>query len=78
MDIEEYVALTFNANQMIMTLDDGYQIVSDKYIPANYNSKTLEEFNGKYYSPELNAYYTFRTEENTLVANHTRLVAILN
>nr|WP_319512665.1 serine hydrolase domain-containing protein [uncultured Draconibacterium sp.] len=73
MDIEEYVALTFNANQMIMTLDDGYQIVSDKYIPANYNSKTLEEFNGKYYSPELNAYYTFRTEENTLVANHTRL-----
>ncbi len=73
MDIEEYVALTFNADQMIMTLDDGYQIVSDKYIPANYNSKTLEEFNGKYYSPELNAYYTFRTEENTLVANHTRL-----
>ena len=73
MDIEEYVALTFNANQMIMTLDDGYQIVSDKYIPANYNSKTLEEFNGRYYSPELNAYYTFRTEENTLVANHTRL-----
>jgi hypothetical protein len=73
MDIEEYVALTFNADQMIMTLDDGYQIVSDKYIPANYNSKTLKEFNGKYYSPELNAYYAFRTEENTLVANHTRL-----
>jgi hypothetical protein len=73
MDIEEYVALTFNADQMIMTLDDGYQIVSDKYIPANYNSKTLKEFNGKYYSPELNAYYAFRTEENLLVANHTRL-----
>ncbi|MCB2209225.1 MAG: beta-lactamase family protein [Bacteroidetes bacterium] len=73
MDIEEYVALSFNADQMIMTLDDGYQIVSDKYIPANYNFKTLEEFNGIYYSPELNAYYTFRTEENTLVANHTRL-----
>jgi hypothetical protein len=73
MDIEEYVALSFNGDQMIITLDDGYQIVSDKYIPANYNSKTLKEFNGKYYSPELNAYYTFRTEENLLVANHTRL-----
>lgn len=73
MDIEAYVAISFNGDQMIITLDDGYQIVSDKYIPANYNSKTLEEFNGRYYSPELNAYYTFRTEENTLVANHTRL-----
>lgn len=73
MGIEEYVALSFNADQMIMTLDDGYRIVSDKYIPANYNSKTLQEFNGRYYSPELNAYYTFRTEENILVANHTRL-----
>lgn len=73
MAIEEYVALSFNADQMIMTLDDEYKIVSDKYIPANYNSKTLEEFIGRYYSPELNAYYTFRTEENILVANHTRL-----
>jgi len=73
MNIKEYVALSFNADQMIMTLDDGYKIVSDKYIPANYNSKTLREFNGRYYSPELNAYYTFSTDENTLVANHTRL-----
>ncbi|WP_299336303.1 serine hydrolase [uncultured Psychroserpens sp.] len=73
MVLDEYVSVAFNSNKMIVTLDDGYQIVSEKYSPADYNSKTLEEFKGKYYSPELNAYYTFNTEENTLVANHTRL-----
>ncbi|MEM6686959.1 MAG: hypothetical protein AAF617_14350, partial [Bacteroidota bacterium] len=73
MDREEYIAISFNADQMIITLDDGYQIISYKYTPANYNSKTLQAFTGKYYSMELNAYYTFRIEDNTLVANHTRL-----
>jgi hypothetical protein len=73
MALDEYVSVSFNANQMIVTLDDGYLIISEKYSPANYNQSTLEEFTGRYYSTELNAYYSFFIKEGTLVAKHTRL-----
>lgn len=73
MDIEDYVGISFANNQMIITLDDGYQIYTEKYIPANYNATTLDEFTGSYYSVELNAYYSFFVEENQLVAKHTKL-----
>ncbi|WP_426430170.1 serine hydrolase domain-containing protein [Winogradskyella sp. HB-48] len=73
MALDEYVSVSFNSNQMIVTLDDGYQIISEKYSPANYNESTLEEFTGRYYSTELNAYYSFFIKEGTLVAKHTRL-----
>jgi CubicO group peptidase (beta-lactamase class C family) len=73
MALDEYVSVSFNANQMIVTLDDGYQIISEKYSPANYNATTLDEFIGRYYSSELNAYYSFYIEEGQLVAKHTRL-----
>jgi CubicO group peptidase (beta-lactamase class C family) len=73
MDIDDYVGFSFANNQMIITLDDGYQIYSEKYVPANYNATTLEEFTGRYYSNELNAYYSFFIKEGILVAKHTRL-----
>ncbi|GAB4509790.1 MAG: hypothetical protein Tsb004_11340 [Allomuricauda sp.] len=73
MDIDDYVGISFAANKMTITLDDGYQIVSEKYTPADYNATTLEEFTGKYYSSELNAYYSFFIEEDQLIAKHTRL-----
>jgi CubicO group peptidase (beta-lactamase class C family) len=73
MDIDDYVGISFTNNQMIITLDDGYQIYTEKYIPANYNATTLEEFTGRYYSSELNAYYSFYIEEDQLIAKHTRL-----
>lgn len=73
MNLEEYVGVSFKANQMIVTLDDGYQIVLDSYTPANHNSNTLKEFKGSYYSPELNTYYTLSINENKLTANHYRL-----
>jgi CubicO group peptidase (beta-lactamase class C family) len=73
LDIEEYVAVSFLEEKMIITLDDGYQIVSERYTPANYNATTLDEFTGRYYSPELNAYYSFSIIGNQLVAKHTRL-----
>ncbi|SHJ66218.1 CubicO group peptidase, beta-lactamase class C family [Pseudozobellia thermophila] len=73
MDIHDYVGISFANNQMIMTLGDGYQIISEKYTPAQYNATTLEEFTGRYYSSELNAYYSFYVKENQLVAKHTRL-----
>ncbi|WP_306013251.1 MULTISPECIES: serine hydrolase [unclassified Allomuricauda] len=73
MDIDDYLGISFADNKMTITLDDGYQIVSEKYTPANYNATTLEEFTGKYYSSELNAYYSFFIEEEQLTAKHTRL-----
>lgn len=73
MDIDDYVAISFTNNQMIITLDDGYQIYTEKYVPAHYNATTLEEFTGRYYSSELNAYYSFYIEEDQLIAKHTRL-----
>lgn len=73
MALDEYVSVSFNSNKMIVTLDDDYEIVLEKYIPSDYNQKTLEEFTGRYYSSELNAYYSFYIKENKLVAKHTRL-----
>ncbi|MEO9892047.1 serine hydrolase domain-containing protein [Aurantibacter sp.] len=73
MAINEYVSVSFQSNQMILTLNDGYKITLDKYIPADYNSNSLKQFEGKYYSPELNTFYTFLVENNFLIANHTRL-----
>lgn len=73
MQLEEYVAVSFNAHQMTVTLDDGYQIVLGKYTPANYTSKTLNQFKGVYYSTELNTYYNVFVKENTLIVRHTRL-----
>lgn len=73
LDIDDYVGVSFTNNQMIITLDDGYQIISEKYVPAHYNATTLEEFTGRYYSSELNAYYSFYIEEDQLIAKHTRL-----
>jgi CubicO group peptidase (beta-lactamase class C family) len=73
MDIDDYIGISFTNNQMIITLDDGYQIISEKYVPAHYNETTLGEFTGRYYSSELNAYYSFYIEEDQLIAKHTRL-----
>lgn len=73
MKIDEYVSVSFNSNQMNVTLNDGYKIVLDKYIPANYNSTSLKDFKGKYYSEELNTYYTVFIKDNNLAVNHTRL-----
>lgn len=73
LDIDDYVGISFANNQMIITLDDGYQIISEKYVPAHYTATTLEEFTGRYYSSELNAYYSFYIEEDKLIAKHTRL-----
>ena len=73
MDIDDYVGISFADNKMTITLDDGYQIISEKYTPADYTATTLEEFTGKYYSSELNAYYSFFIEEEQLIAKHTRL-----
>lgn len=73
MNIDNYVGVSFVKNQMIITLDDGYQIYSEKYNPANYNATTLDEFTGRYYSSELNAYYTFYIKDDQLAAKHTRL-----
>ncbi|WP_421812301.1 serine hydrolase domain-containing protein [Flagellimonas sp.] len=73
MALEEYVSVSFNSNKMIVTLDDGYQIYTEKYVPAHYNAMTLEEFTGRYYSAELNAYYSFFIKGDQLVAKHTRL-----
>lgn len=73
MGLDEYVSVSFESNQMIVTLNDGYQIILDKYIPANHNLSSLNEFEGKYYSQELNTYYTILIKDNNLIANHTRL-----
>jgi CubicO group peptidase (beta-lactamase class C family) len=73
MKLDEYVGVSFNADQMSVKLDDGYKITLHKYVPVNYNLNSLKEFEGDYYSPELNTYYNFYSKNNSLVANHLRL-----
>ena len=73
MKTDEYTSVSFDSRQMRVTLDDGYVILLDKYIPANYNIKSLSEFEGSYYSKELNTHYQFYTKDCILYANHPRL-----
>ncbi|MDC6350084.1 serine hydrolase [Zeaxanthinibacter sp. PT1] len=71
--IDEYISITFNAHEMILMFDDGYSIAFQKYEPADYNATSLSGFTGRYYSEELDTYYSFFTDEDQLVAKHPRL-----
>lgn len=73
MEGDEYVALTFTSDKMTLTFEDGYSFSLDKYVPANYNSSTLKEFTGTYYSSELTTYYELVVRNNMLVVSQTRL-----
>ncbi|WKD86157.1 Penicillin-binding protein 4* [Polaribacter huanghezhanensis] len=69
---KEYTAVKIDKTKMNVILDDGYTLKFEKYIPANYNEKSIKEFTGTYYSEELNTTYTFYSKENRLIANHQR------
>lgn len=73
MEGDEYVCLTFTNDKMTLTFEDGYAFSLDKYVPANYNSTTLKEFTGIYYSSELTTYYELTVRNNMLVVSQTRL-----
>jgi CubicO group peptidase (beta-lactamase class C family) len=60
-------------NGMIVTIDDGDPIVSDRYTPANYSSAELGQFTGVFYSDELSTAYTFTLIDDKLVASHSKL-----
>ena len=69
---KEYTAVKMNENEMNVVLDDGYTLRLKKYIPADYTNKTIKEFEGTYYSKELNTSYIFKTKNDQLIANHLR------
>ena len=58
---------------MIVREGDDTPGIFTAYEPANYSSKDLAEFTGRYYSEELDASYTFRIENGKLIARHFRL-----
>lgn len=70
---DEYVAVSFNKNEMILTFADGYAILFQKYRPTHYNSNDLLEYCGNYFSQELNTSYSFYIDRAQLIANHPRL-----
>ncbi len=58
--------------RMIVTIDGGDPIVSTGYTPQEMSAEALQSYAGAYYSPELDATYRLRVEEDQLVANHMR------
>ena len=69
---KEYTAVKMDRTKMNVVLDDGYTLHFEKYIPANHTKKSIKEFNGTYFSQELNTTYTFNSNNNQLIANHQR------
>jgi CubicO group peptidase (beta-lactamase class C family) len=43
------------------------------YEPANYSTEQLKQFEGRYFSPELNTWYDLKIKGEKLVAGHSRL-----
>lgn len=70
---DEYISVAFKDNDLTLMFDDGYTIEFQKYVPANHNSGSLSEFNGIYFSKELNTFYSFNVKDGQLIANHQRL-----
>jgi CubicO group peptidase (beta-lactamase class C family) len=62
---------------MIVTVDDGDQIISKSYIPINYSKEQLQEFTGTFYSEELSTSYNFKIKNDSLIATHSRLDDII-
>lgn len=62
-----------SSRTMIVTIDGGDPISSDEFTPPNYNSNTLKEFNGIFYSEELSTYYTIKNDEEKLILMHSRM-----
>ena len=58
---------------MVVTIDDGEPIVSEYYDLVNYTKDDLNEFTGTFYSEELSTSYTFKIENDKLIAEHSRI-----
>jgi hypothetical protein len=58
--------------QMTVVIDDEAPIISNEFKPPGYTVSNLEEFTGKYYSPELDTFYTAVLKKNKLTFTHAR------
>ncbi|MFH6770286.1 serine hydrolase domain-containing protein [Gaetbulibacter aquiaggeris] len=70
---DEYIAVSFQQNKILLIFDDGYTIEFQKYVPEGSNLSTLKDYCGTFYSQELKTYYTFSIDKDILLANHQRL-----
>ncbi|MEM6769815.1 MAG: serine hydrolase domain-containing protein [Bacteroidota bacterium] len=58
--------------EMIVTIDGGSPIVSQRFVPKDYSAKELEVFAGEYYSPELQTTYHLYVDQGALRLRHYR------
>lgn len=58
--------------EMILTAADGEETVYEAYTPVEYSAGELAEFEGDYYSEELETTYRFKVRNGKLIADHFR------
>jgi CubicO group peptidase (beta-lactamase class C family) len=61
-----------NKKQMFYHLGNDPPIVFNEYVPVSYTTEELQEFEGRFYSEELDILYKFEIEKGKLVTNHLR------
>ncbi|MCR9067081.1 MAG: hypothetical protein NXI00_24160, partial [Cytophagales bacterium] len=58
--------------KMIFQNEDGSLVYSDRFLPTESTESELKSYTGKYYSPELDVYYTFEWNDGELTWYHQR------
>ena len=76
LDIDADLTVKFtNTNdklQMTVLENSNEPFIANKFTPPNYTASTLKEFTGKYYSPELDTFYTAILKDDKLTFTHAR------
>jgi len=71
-DLKVKFDLKENQSIMIVTIDDGAPIYSQKYEPTKTTKDELSSYIGEFYSPELETTYIISLENDTLSWHHSR------
>ncbi len=58
--------------RMAFRQEDGSLIYFDRFVPSDPTDAELKSYAGKYYSPELDVYYTFQWKDDQLTWYHQR------
>lgn len=70
--VDVYFMRGENALNMLVEIDDGDPIVSEKYDPVLHTEENLLKYAGTYFCEELQTTYQIEVKNNTLVTHHIR------
>jgi len=71
-DLKVVFSESKNNRKMTVLIDNDPPIVSEKFTPPNYAASDLKQFEGEYFSPELNTTYNAVLTDGKLTFTHAR------